>query len=246
MRGIFEDSTRAFGSSLALDKSEVIVPSRFLKHGIDKAKDEFIWLGFSLKWITPGKLNFTTKKINGKRLKIDKFLQDILNVLHPISIRRIFFRTYIEPVIEFFAFCLDISKNLKTYYHGWLTKITKMPRSTSHAKLAAKFGVRSFEQIQKNVVNQIWEINDILHLKQTRIIFDNENARELRSKSRVFRIPEDGLQDFFYKASLLNYNYGELELKAEKFCPDTCEAWMRSARRGIKKHCEQNPTDDIS
>ena len=117
-----------------------------------------------------------------------------------------------------------------------------MPRSTSHTKLASKFGVRSFEQIQKNVVNQIWEINDLLELGQIRKIHDNTNTRKLRSKSRIFRIPDDGLQDFFYKAAFLDYYFGELELKASKFCPDTCEAWMRSARRGIKKHCELNTT----
>ena len=100
-RGMLDLATRAAGCGINPDKSELVVPTKYTS-SCDLAKDEFVWLGYSLKINSDCKLIFTDKKMMARFKKSLSMARGAFQYIKSIYVRWRIFKVYICPVIEWY------------------------------------------------------------------------------------------------------------------------------------------------
>ena len=120
-------------SRINRDKSEIILPDPFC-NADPEPKNEFVWLGYSLKLTIDFQLLFTVSrsqnKINLSRILLTEIFQYTRNILARFKIYKIF----IAPVIEVFipAYIMspmDGRNTLNKFHHFCLSSVLCLPRS---------------------------------------------------------------------------------------------------------------------
>ena len=125
---LFFKQIAEIGGTLHMGKGEVITwPS--LTGYISRAKSSFIWLGFCFQLSQQEGLIFSSSKIKQKQAKILNYAHFIgkLNLCSNVKLR--IYNTYIRPIVEIFAICWNMHKDVKSFQNKTLTAILGIPRS---------------------------------------------------------------------------------------------------------------------
>ena len=130
VRNLLDSATKALGCGINRDKSEIILPDPFCNTD-PEPKNEFVWLGYSLKLTLDFQLLFTESrcqnKINLSRILLTDIFQYTRNILARFKIYKIF----IAPVIEVFipAYIMspmDGRNTLNKFHQGCQNVITRI------------------------------------------------------------------------------------------------------------------------
>ena len=134
IRRIFDDSTKAIGCGMNIDKSEIVTDKKLwgLKCD-DDFKNNFIWLGYSLS-IKDGELVFNGDKFASKKNEIRQYVKQIFQYAPTISIRRKIYITYISPIIDYYLpTIIMVNQNkineLESFQSEILKKVLGVPNS---------------------------------------------------------------------------------------------------------------------
>ena len=94
-------ATELVGSKINPAKTEIIVQAPYNDH-VTLAKQEFKWLGYTLKLNTSGKLIVTDTQITKKTVSLSILLEDIYKYIPSLKTRIRIYKVWAAPVIEFF------------------------------------------------------------------------------------------------------------------------------------------------
>ena len=100
-RNMLDLATKAAGCGINPDKSELVVPTKYAEC-CELAKDEFVWLGYSLKITNECKLVFTDSKMIARFKKSLHMVRSAFQYIRSIYVRWRIFKVYICPVIEWY------------------------------------------------------------------------------------------------------------------------------------------------
>ena len=94
-------ATEAAGSKINPAKPEIIVQAPYCDH-VTLAKQEFKWLGYTLKLNKSSKLIVTDTQITKKTVSLSILLEDIYTYIPNLKTRVRIYKVWAAPVIEFF------------------------------------------------------------------------------------------------------------------------------------------------
>ena len=101
-RELLDRATKAAGCGINPDKSELILPPRFLTENEELAKNEFVWLGYSIKLVEGRRILFTDSKLIGRMIKTTNLACSVFQYLKSVFVRWRVYKVYIAPIIEWY------------------------------------------------------------------------------------------------------------------------------------------------
>ena len=136
-RKCLDTSTKILGCGINPDKSELIVPKSLCTDNarVNGGKDNFVWLGYSLKLnyrYGVYFLDFSDDKIDSKIKSCKRMLSTVFQYTNNITIRYKVYKTYISPIIECFI-AADIASSdltrskLEKFHHFAICKVLNVP-----------------------------------------------------------------------------------------------------------------------
>ena len=146
-RNCLQAATVLAGSSLNMAKSETVVYDDFVVH-INKSKNEWVWLGFSLRLDRQNMVVFTFSRIQQKKFKLLSYLRYITSVSENPTIKMKIYEVYVRPILEYFAICYELTGHLQSFQLECLCICMDVPRTSSHDKVLEFTGSPSFKLIQ--------------------------------------------------------------------------------------------------
>lgn len=148
-------ATNTCGSQIHPGKTEIVVQPEYKKL-IYQAKDGFKWLGYTFEINKNSKLVCDEKQLNSRKTTALKLQNDLYSYIKDYRTRYFIFRTWVEPIIDFFILKALADKNeensfensnLEKFQHQALATIAGSgPKGTKKEDLRALFGTLSIEQ----------------------------------------------------------------------------------------------------
>ena len=142
-RGLLDYATKKAGCSINLAKSEVVLCPE-LCDLVAEAKDEFVWLGYSLKLHNDGRLEFSDKRMKERFKYAVSLAKSIFQYVRSIFIRWRIFKVYISPIIDWFIPVIALkprhelaaANEVEQFQHNMLCLVTGASTFVSARKLA--------------------------------------------------------------------------------------------------------------
>ena len=122
-RKLIMDVTEEMGCGVNPDKSENVVPGKYVefagmkkKDGTEQTKECFKWLGYYLRMMEDNRLEFDEEKVKEKFKSMERLREQIYQYTSDINIRWRVYKTFLAPFVELYL-PIAIQKG------HWLTSI---------------------------------------------------------------------------------------------------------------------------
>ena len=152
-------ATNACGSQIEPTKTEIIVNPNLVAFTV-QGKSDWKWLGYTFSLDNFSKISITDSQLNRRTVEIKKMVEDIYGYIPSYKARFSIFRTWVNPVIEFFSLkqlfeasyeqSLDKSI-LEKFQHYCLTAVCNMgPKANRKTDLRKLLKVKSIsDKVQR-------------------------------------------------------------------------------------------------
>ena len=222
------------GGKLATEKSEIITCTEAVD-GVDDAKSEFVWLGFSFRMTVKDGLVFTTSKMDKKVTKLFRYCSFIGNLNMSKLLKLKIYKTYVRPIIEIFSMCKNVLKEVSVVQSKLLCVLMGVSRKYSLARLLKKCQTPSVDEIWHKIARQIK-----CKFEKTMDEFDpirDEHTVTTRSGSQTYGETTSVVNRDFFTSVWITCNStssSKPNKKPPKLNEDDLQKWCKQANKFVK------------
>ena len=183
-RALLNSATLNIGTSVNPTKSEIVVMEKFedpkIKGKTQELASDTTWLGHSFRLYNDKRLRFTEDRLETRLEKMRREYSKVFLTVDNISTRRLFYQTYIKPVIDWF---LPVAMLQNTNNYSKMQALEQF----QHRALAAVIGItKNVDRYSLLDICQETKIQTKLHILATQLkpLF-RRNSEELSASLEI-------------------------------------------------------------